>query len=176
MPKGRIVGVSRDFENNQLIVSFIFEEDVTGQYEKLKDEEKLTIDFKKYRKKRSLDANSYAWVLMSKIATVLDTSKEEIYEEMLRHYGTLYEDDDGYVVVTMKKTVAIEKLDGHWMPISDNGFFAAYAKIKGSSEYNTKEMSKFIDGIVSECKELEIETMTPDELSELKQKWGVDIG
>ena len=47
--------------------------------------------------------------------------------------------------------------------------------IKGSSEYDTGEMSRFIDGVISECKELGIQTMTPDEIEELKQKWGVEV-
>ena len=43
----------------------------------------------------------------------------------------------------------------------------------GSSTFDTKEMSVFLDGIVSECKELGIETATPDELERMKQKWNV---
>ena len=54
--------------------------------------------------------------------------------------------------------------------------FNHYRLIKGSSQYDTKEMSLFIDGIVSECKEQGIETMTPSELDQLKQSWkGYDI-
>ena len=48
--------------------------------------------------------------------------------------------------------------------------------IKGSSDYDTAEMSQFIDGIISECKDQGIQTMTPNEIEEMKQKWGVDIG
>lgn len=32
-------------------------------------------------------------------------------------------------------------------------------------------MSKFIDSIVQECKQLDIETMTPKELESLLQSW-----
>ena len=53
--------------------------------------------------------------------------------------------------------------------------YTGYAMIKGSSEYDTGEMSRFIDGVISECKELGIQTMTPDEIEELKQKWGVEV-
>jgi hypothetical protein len=37
----------------------------------------------------------------------------------------------------------------------------------GSSEYDTHEMSILIDGVVREAKNLEIETMTPEELKSL---------
>jgi hypothetical protein len=43
--------------------------------------------------------------------------------------------------------------------------------IKGSSEYDTKEMSRFIDGIVAEAKELGIETLPPAELETMMKAW-----
>ena len=39
--------------------------------------------------------------------------------------------------------------------------------LKGSSEYDTKEMSHLIDGLVSECKEMGIETLPPEELERM---------
>ena len=52
-----------------------------------------------------------------------------------------------------------------------------YVNIKffwGSSNYNTADMSRLIDGIISDCHELDIETMTPSEISRLKAAWGGD--
>ena len=65
----------------------------------------------------------------------------------------------------------MSRITGHWMPIRSNGTFNAYAMIKGSSEYDTKEMSHFIDGIVAEAKELGIETLPPDELESMMKAW-----
>lgn len=42
-----------------------------------------------------------------------------------------------------------------------------FYRIKGSSQYNTREMSRLIDGLVSECKECGIETLTPEELERM---------
>lgn len=42
----------------------------------------------------------------------------------------------------------------------------------GSSTYDTKEMSTLIDGIVSECRELDIETETPEKLALMCEEWG----
>ena len=39
--------------------------------------------------------------------------------------------------------------------------------LKGSSDYDTREMSELIDGLVSECKECGIETATPEELQRM---------
>ena len=84
---------------------------------------------------------------MTKIANHSDisSSKEEVYEQMLQKYGTFYEDEDGYITITVKKSVDMSKVDGHWKYIKDNGKFASYLMIKGSSEYDTAEMAHFID-------------------------------
>lgn len=168
---GKITQILQDIENKGILVTLSLAAVSVQELQTLKGLDKLSIAMKKYRKKRSLDANAYAWVLMSKLSTVLLTSKEEVYEAMLHHYGVLYEDEDGYITVTVKNTVDMSKIDGHWMRIKDNGTYTAYAMIKGSSEYDTAEMSNFIDGIVSECKELEIETLPPEELSRMLQEW-----
>ena len=41
----------------------------------------------------------------------------------------------------------------------------------GSSEYDTRQMSRLINLIVEDCKIQGIETMTPDELSALLDRW-----
>lgn len=50
---------------------------------------------------------------------------------------------------------------------------------KGSSKYNTKEMSRLINGVLEDCREAGIpegDLLTPDEKEELKQKWGIEVG
>lgn len=172
---GRLTGVSRTFDGKNIVLTFEVDSSAAGQIENIRDQDKLKIKAVKYKEKRSLDANAYAWVLMTKIANHPDvlSSKEEIYEEMLQKYGAVYEDDDGYITMTVKKSVDMTKIDGHWKYIKDNGKFASYLMIKGSSEYDTAEMSHFIDRIVEEAKELGIETATPDEIEHMKQEWNV---
>lgn len=170
---GKIIGAGRSFDGKNLTVTFELESSASGQLEQLTKHEKLSIKAVRYREKRSLDANSYAWVLMSKIADAVCSSKEEIYEEMLQKYGSVYEDDDGYITVTVKNTVDMSKIHGHWKYIKDNGTFKSYLMLKGSSEYDTAEMSRFIDRIIDEAEALNIETATPEEIERMKQEWGV---
>ena len=47
-----------------------------------------------------------------------------------------------------------------------------FVKCKGTSEYSTKEMSVFLDGIISECQEVGIETDTPEQIARYKEEWG----
>ena len=170
---GKFYGASRTFDGRGIILTFEVDSSASSQIENMKSDDLLRIKAVKYKQKRSLDANAYAWVLMTKIANHPDvsSSKEEVYESMLQKYGTLYEDDDGYITITVKKSVDMSKVDGHWKYIKDNGKFASYLMIKGSSDYSTAEMSHFIDRIVEEAQELGIETATPDELERMKQEW-----
>lgn len=41
----------------------------------------------------------------------------------------------------------------------------------GSSSYNTKQMTRLIDSVIQDCKEQQIETMTPEELKSLLARW-----
>ena len=148
-----------------------FEADSTVNYEEINALDKLTVTAKKYRKKRSQDANAYAWVLISKLANIVGSSKEEIYEQELLKYGCYYEDENGYITVTVKNEVDMSKIEGHWMRYKGNDKFTSYLMIKGSSQYDTAEMSVFIDGIVSDAQERGIDTITPIELERMKTAW-----
>ena len=176
---GKLTGASRTFDGRGIILTFEVDASAASQIENMKANDLLRIKAVKYREKRSNDANAYAWVLMTKIANHPDisSSKEDVYEEMLQKYGSIYEDDNGYVTVTLKKEVDVSLLGGHWKRIREfvkNGkVWVSYMMIKGSSEFDTSEMSYFIDQIVEEAQELGIETATPDELERMKQEWGV---
>ena len=170
---GCVQNVSKDWNTGQFQITFTVNElSAINEINSIKDCEKLNIKAVKYRKKRSLDANAYLWVLCTKIAEVVQSSKDEIYEEMLQKYGCLYQDENGdYVVATVKASVDMAKM-GHWKFYKTDGKFSAYLMIKGTSEYDTAEMAHFIDRVVEEAKELDIETMTPDELERMKAAWG----
>ena len=176
---GKLTGASRTFDGQGIILTFEVDASAASQIENMKANDLLRIKAVKYREKRSNDANAYAWVLMTKIANHPDisSSKEDVYEEMLQKYGSFYEDDNGYVTVTLKKEVDVSLLCGHWKRIREfvkNGkVWVSYLMIKGSSEFDTSEMSHFIDQIVEEAQELGIETATPDELERMKQEWGI---
>ena len=170
---GKIQNIATDYDSKKLQITFSVNElSVRNEIESLRKLEKLSIEAKPYRAKRSLDANAYAWVLFTKIAEVAQSSKDEIYEEMLQKYGYIYQDDEGYITVTVKAEVDMSKIQGHWKFYKSNGQFSSYLMIKGSSEYDTAEMAKFIDAVVQEAKELGIETATPDEIERMKAAWG----
>ena len=131
----------------------------------------LQIEIKQHRQKRSLNANAYLWVLLGKMADVLDTIKDELYLEMLDRYGV-------FTHIVVKPSV-VERVKQEWRTVRELGEVTVNGKTGvqlqcyfGSSTYDTKEMSRLIDGVVSECKELGIETATLEELQTLKREWG----
>lgn len=173
---GKIVNIARDWNTNQVHITVSMNEQKASLLDEIKDAEKLDICMKKWRKKRSLNANNYAWQLMSELAKVHNTSKEEIYENMLKSYGTYELDSDGKVaMISVLECVDCSKFGLH-VELAGKGHvgekaFNHYRVLKGSSEYDTKEMSKFIDGIVSECKAAGIDTMTPNQIAEMMAAW-----
>ena len=76
-----------DFVTHRLTILFEPQQDFSQAYEELKDCEKLSLEIKRYRRKRSLDANAYYWVLLTKLANAMQTSNPEMHNRMLIHYG-----------------------------------------------------------------------------------------
>ena len=172
---GEIQSITKDWNTDKFIVSLTMNESLPVDEVNSLMGEKLSIEIKKWRKKRSLDANGYLWVLLTEIANhpSIKSSKEEVYEEMLQKYGYLYQDEDGeYISITLKSSVDITKVDGHWKFYKSNGKFNAYLMIKGTSEYDTKEMAHFLDMVIDEAKGLGIQTETPNEIERMKALWG----
>ena len=131
------------------------------------DRDKL-FEIKEHRQKRSLTANAYAWVLIGKIADAMRMDKDECYLLMLKRYGqseivsVLSDIDvDGYFKYF--ETVATTELNGKE--------FTHYKIFKGSSEFDSREMAFLIDGIISEAKDLDIETLPPEQVERMKDAW-----
>lgn len=134
-------------------------------------DENKEYEVKEHKHKRSLNANAYYWVLVNKIADALNQSKEFIHLCMLKQYGQRY-------VLCVPYDTPIENLVKYYeqdgVRKQGDRLFKTYNVYLPSSEMNTKEMSKLIDGTVEEAQSMGIETMTPDELAHLKAMWGVE--
>ena len=141
----------------------------------MKSDKKYVAAIKEWRQKRSLDANAYCWVLLNKLADKLNMSVTDLY----RHYIPDVPENSQIVCVP---TEAAEKLRKGW---EHNGIGWCSDTLKsklpgctnvvlyyGSSTFDSKQMSRLIEMIVTDCKSLGIETMTPEELARLGEEWG----
>lgn len=122
----------------------------------------------KHREKRSLNANSYLWKLVTEIGNILNKSKEEVYLQMLIDYGQS-EMVSILSEIDVKGYFKYYKLAG--TSILNGKEFNHYKIYKGSSEYDTKEMSILLNGVVQEAKNLGIKTKDDIELERLVEEW-----
>lgn len=143
--------------NAKEIVQWLFEQDTDKVFE-----------IKEHKEKRSLNANSYAWSLIGKIADVLRTSKDETYLTMLKRYGQSE-------MVSVVSSIDVTGYFKYYEPIATTTLqgkeFTHYRVFLGSSHYNTKEMAVLIDGIISEAHDLGLSTLPPAEVERLKEMW-----
>ena len=141
----------------QQIIQWLFNQDKGKRFE-----------IKEIRNRRSLDANKYAWALINEIANVMRISKEECYLKMLKDYGQME-------FVSVKSDIDVR---GYFKYYEEAGrtflqdkWFTHYKVYKGSSEFDTREMSILIDGIVQEANALGIQTATPADIKKMKENW-----
>lgn len=130
--------------------------------------EKLAITIDEYKELRSTRANAYAWTLIGKIANKMRVSKDDIHLLMLKRYG---QSD----LVSVRADIPVRHYFKYYEEAGEstlNGkLFKHYRVYKGSSEMDTREMSIYIDGIISEAKELGISTDTPEQIEKMKSLW-----
>jgi hypothetical protein len=131
----------------------------------LKVDREKKYEVKEHREKRSLNANDYYWVIVNQIANILRISKEDLHIRFLKEYGqiasALIPDD-----VDIRGYTKYYELS---RKINVKGkVFNEYRLFKGSSEMDKKEMAILLDGVIAEAKELGIETLTPNEIAQMK--------
>ena len=163
--KCRLNNVVKDIKTNEYLVTFATL-DVTA-LEDVNAEKDLDVTVKEYRKKRSLDSNAYCWVLCTKLANKLQSTKEEVYEEMLRRTGFIDKDK----IIAIPEDNSIDDYDGHWLYILSEDGWSTYVKIRGSSTYDTKEMSIFLDNIIEECRAQGVEVLPAEEIERMINLW-----
>ena len=165
--RGRIKDIGFGLQGD-LTVTLTLPRQHADNLKKLMDAD-IEVDIKKYREKRSMSQNAYAWVLITQIAQCINPpmNKGEVYVEMLKRYG-----QGGFISIQADKASDVTRAFDYYVQKGEgevNGKkFLHYMVYVGSSKYNTKEMATFISGIVEEAKDLGIETLTPDEIARLR--------
>lgn len=131
------------------------------------------ITIKEHKEKRSKNANDYSWVLQDKIAKALNMGIDELHKRMVLDYGVLE-------TFSLKEQAfeSAKRMFDYYKVLGESELNGTkYIHIRagiGTHLYSTSEMSTFLEGVVSEAKNLGIETKTPAELEELKSLWGTE--
>lgn len=174
---GTITDINIDFTTKKLKISLLLDTNDINVVEELKNENKLNIELKKWYKKRSIDANSYCWVLCDKIAKELSkdgqvVTKENIYKDAILQIGSFEP------FITQEKT--FDKFKRIWEK-QGLGFLVQEVSRKdkcvkvhcyyGSSTYDSKEMSLLIQILIDLAKSLNIEIKSQEEINSLLEQW-----
>lgn len=112
----------------------------------LKDDCVYDCRITKHRDKRSAEQNALAWAYITEIANCLRRNKFDVYFEMLKRYG------QSFII----STELDEDLLGSYFKYYESLPGGQYIIYRGSSEYDSYEMTVFIDGVMSEAEEMGI--------------------
>lgn len=170
---GQIKNVSRDWQTDEIQITFSVNEKSALQYvDELKDC-KLSIEAKKYRKSRSNDANRMLWACLNDLAKAQTPpiGNWEMYLKMLREYGK-------FTYICVKPNV-VDAVRAQWREsevigeIDINGKEAVQMLCYfGSSTYDTKEFSALLEGVISEMKEMGLQPPPSKEMQMALEQWG----
>lgn len=144
----------------------------------IKQDKSYIIKIKEYREKRSLNANAYCWALCEKLAKALTAkgallTKEDIYIAAIKTCGVF----DEILIMTkaLKRFINTWTSRGTgWVVDIVNAVNEESTHIRvyrGSSSYDTKEMTRLIEYLVEECKSQNIPTLDDDDLQSLIDNW-----
>jgi hypothetical protein len=143
-------------------------------FDELKEAD-IAVEIKKFRKKRSLDANAYCWVIIDKIASSMSLDKVTVYRNAIRNIGGVSE------TVCVVDNAARKLIDGWtrngigWQAETLPSKLSGCVNVilyYGSSTYDTAQMCRLIDSLVQDAKGLGIETMSSEELKRITDEWG----
>lgn len=140
--------------NAEKIIQWLFQQ----------DREKI-FEIKEKKAKRTLTQNAYYWVLLHELAKALKIDNDTAHKMMLERYGV-------YEVISVQSGI---DLTGYFKYFDEIGRgavngkeFTHYKIYKGSSQMDSKEFAALLDGLISDCEEMGIPTLTREEIAKLK--------
>lgn len=179
---GKMVELTENKVTGKYKISFELEEVPSSLdvFDVLSRMEKLNIEVKKYRKKRSSEANGFCWYLCTELAKKLSTqeerlTKEDIYRNAIREVG-IYR--DFHIPEEEAKTlkVAWGMLGTGWISeqvdYGQDGDTIVLRCYYGSSQYNTAQMSRLIDYLVQDALAVgDIDVLSEKERQKMLEDW-----
>lgn len=172
--RARLRDLSFGMDGRQ-VLSLTVEEDFREMWDELRDSE-LEVTVKKYRKRRSKNANDYLWALCDEIAKNQGITKEEVYRKQIREVGV-------YEPLPVRED-ALERFGAAWRQKGIGWFtevvddsFPGYKKVfayYGTSVYNTEEFSRVLSAAVEDARALGIDVISPAERALMMEEWDAE--
>lgn len=127
------------------------------------DQEK-EYEIKEYKSQRNKDQNAKYWKLLNELSRVTKIGVEELHFNMLKNYSPRYE----ILVPQNYELRGIEYYEKLSTIKKGDNLFNVYRVYTPSHELKTDEFAILLDGLCEECKQVGIETYSPDELKEME--------
>lgn len=169
---GKLVSVTHEWLTGKVRLLFEINEKPTEEINDLLKCEKLAVTAKKWRNKRSLDANGLLWKCLDDIAKAMNppADKWDVYLTMLKRYGK-------FTYICVKPNV-VDAMKAQWREcevvgdIEINGTKAVQMLCYfGSSTYDTKEFSVLLDGVISEMQNMKLPIPPSKDMQRALEQW-----
>lgn len=171
-----IKDIDIDYKTHKAKISLLLDTKQLDIVEELKNENKLNIELKKHREKRSLDANAYFWKLLQELCGLVEIDTIEDYKRRIKELGIFRQFKiEKHNIKTFEKMWTAQGI-AWFCEIADTTYigdteFKIINAYYGSSSYNSKQMARLIDGVVQDCKAYGIETKPQNEIDSLLKEW-----
>lgn len=164
--KGRLIDFSFGYNRKQRI-TIELDSDFREGFDALREFD-VEVSIKKWRAKRSNDANKFFHVLVNEIAVAKGLPDDQVKIDLVTQYGTYARDDDGMIVgFKLPASVDVSTIYPYtrmYKEVEENGkLFKCYLVYKQTRIMDTKEMAHLIDGAIQVAQDLGIDTDTPEQ-------------
>lgn len=174
---GKVVDMKRDYRTSKPVVSLEVNESLESLEEHVGAE--LVIRISEKKAQRSLDSNAYFHVMCDRLRQKLGISMARCKNQLIARYGQIEKLPNGemigYTTMAPPEFMLEYETPHTWLidtrQVKGKTWYS-YRIYRGSHTYNVKEMNQLISGTVEECKQMGIETKTPDELARMSALWG----
>lgn len=142
----------------------------------------VEVEIRAITKARSLSQNAYYWTLINQFAAHRDirVSTARAHNMLLREHPRPFVIGGKVAKIPLEDTEDVvnemlESVTFHVSPTSqvitgtDGKRYRTYIILRGSSDYNTEEMSVLLDDLIEAAQEVGIETKTPSEIARMRE-------
>lgn len=127
------------------------------------DENKL-FEIKEYTTKRTLTQNGYYWKLVNEVAKAVKVPPESVHKDIITNFAPSE-------LVVVKSEIDVSRIFKYYQKLRETKIndvdFTVYKLYIGSSKMSKNEFSLILDGIIQECEQLGITTLTKAEIEKL---------
>lgn len=127
--------------------------------------DETTFELKEKKEKRTLTQNSYYWSLCNEVSKVVKVPPESVHKDIIINFAPSE-------LVVVKSEIDVSRIFKYYQKLRETKIndvdFTVYKLYIGSSKMSKKEFSLILDGIIQECEQLRIPTLTKNEIEKLK--------